>query len=356
MPKKQAIMRFPRIPPKNGVTEKVLTDVLAGMNKHRKKNKQEASVVTLGNSIFATPKIYIPSGIVALDCIVGYGKGWPPGIIEIYGPNSSGKTAIMECSLAQTQRLGGYTALYPPEMSPDFIRMKSVGIDENKLAIFEKAECIEDFYDELREFVIGIRKRDTSVPIVVGWDSIAATKTRRELEDKKKKGLEGSDMGSFAAQMSKFFRRQVSFLMRNNVCLLCINQTRASLSGYGNPETTPGGKAMLFYAWVRCRISAGKPILDKDGEEIGINSLAKIRKNKFAPPFRSCTLPIYWSRGIDFVGAAWQYCIDRGIITLNGSVYSFEGFPLSRKKFPAVYLERKEEIDKLMRDSVKRQI
>lgn len=329
------LKRHPRLGENHKPTSRVLRKVVEQLSK--KYSKDEASGVSLfSDSVFSDDRPFAKSGLLSLDWTLCRGKGFPTGIIEIYGPESSGKTAVVEKALAEAQKRGWYTAIFPPEYSMQARRVKSVGIDGSKLVVLE-AETIEDFHEELRDFVSGIRKEDADTPILVGWDSIAATPTRAELENKK--GLEASDMAGLARQISKFFRRLVRWLFKNKVCLLCINQTRDSMKSWGNRETTSGGRALRFYAWIRCRISRIEVIKDKDGREKAFLCELRTTKNKVAPPFRSCKLYIDWSHGINVPLSDWEYFVESGVFHKKGLQYSFRGERLSRKMFPEFYAQ-----------------
>jgi len=345
--------RFPRyekIVGFKGAKRKVLEEVIKSINTRYKKEKkrQGKTLTTLHDSIFAQERPYISSGILPIDCCLCFGMGFPGGgIIEIYGPEASLKTAIVENTLAESQRKGYYTGLFAAEYSLNYKRMKSVGLDENLLLVM-CSKTIEDFYKELRDVVHDIRAKDKRTPIVVGWDSIAATPTRTELEHKA--GLAASDMGRMALQLSKFFRRLVRFLFLNNVCLLCVNQTRTNLAQmYGNKEVTTGGKALRFYAWVRCRVARIKSIKGPDDEEIGMLCNFTTVKNKFAPPFRKCKLAAYWKKGIDPVFTVWEFCIDKKIIERSEQVYKYKGHVLTKNSFAKFYSKYRQEVDAALR-------
>jgi recombination protein RecA len=317
---------------------------------YSKKHKDsENAVALLGESVFATPRNFISSGIHAIDCAVCYGKGFPPGIIEIYGGEATSKTALLENILAESQRRGYHAGIFPMEFSLDYRRSQIVGIDTRRLMVFEDAETIEDVYELLKIAVSKIRAEDkTDTPIVIGIDTLASTPTATELDDEKK-GLAKSDMGKMAMQMSRLFKRLVKFLFKNNVCLICVNQTRTNLGvRYGDKETTPGGRALRFYAWVRCRMRRGKLILGKDDKSIGAMCNMYVIKNKVGPPFRECNFPVFWSRGIDAVLASWQYCVDHGIFKQKGTSYRYKGKVVTRRKFPKFYATHKKEIDRAM--------
>jgi len=346
------ILRFPRLGKEKyrGVSERLIRRVVKRINRqyHKAHKDHEGDVVSvLGESIFSRPRAYVSSGIVPIDCVVCYGMGFPSGIVEIFGPEASGKTAVLEHTLAEAQRQRYYTGLIVAEYSLDYRRVKTVGLNEEQLIISD-AETIEDVYEQIRDIVREIRKKDSETPIVFGWDSIAATPTRSEMAETA--DLEMSDMGKKALQMSKFFRRLVRFLFMNKVCLICINQTRVNLGQmWGNKEATSGGKALKFYAWVRCRIRQMKPIKGKGGNEIGFMCELKVVKNKIAPPFKVCKVPIFWSRGIDNPRAVWEYAIDLRVFKRKGSAHKFNGHLVTRRTFPKFYAHHKKEIDALIR-------
>lgn len=330
------------------VSDAVIQSVVAKINKQFAKKRaaddDDLPLTTFSNSIFIKPKTYIPSGIYPLDCAVCYGRGFPVGIVEIFGPEASAKTAILEKVIATAQKKGYYCALFCQEYSADDARARAVGIDLDRLLVPD-AETIEDVYDQLRAITLAIRVKDKTTPIVFGWDSVAATPTRTELDHKK--GLAASDMGKFAAQMSKLFRRLVRFLRKQNVCLVCINQTRATMAMWGPKESTYGGKALRFYAWVRIRTKVLEPI--KDGDKIiGLRCEAEIKKNKVAPPFQKCILPVYFTNGINNAESCWEYGLERGVIERKGTSYRLDGNVVTRKSFKKFYKKNRKVVRDLM--------
>lgn len=349
-------LRFPRYEKSSrplGVNDKVLRSVVARVNKtfQKKKDKDALTITTLGDSVFSKPRSYVSSGVLPIDCIVCYGLGFPSGIVELFGNEASGKTAVLENTLAEAQRRGFYTIIFPTEYSLDYRRVKTLHLDQDRLLIAD-AETIEDVYAQIKSITTEIRKRDATTPIVIGWDSIAATPTRSELEHKA--GLEASDMGKAAQQMSKLFRRLVRFLFINKVCLICVNQVRANLAVmYGNKESTFGGKALKFYAWVRARMKQLKLIEGETGESIGCMYELRVVKNKVAPPFMSCRFPIYWKTGINKSLAVWEFAIDRKIFVRKGTTYRYKKQVMTRKSFPRFYKEHREEINAALRQSMK---
>lgn len=343
-------LRFPRLreeeAPAKGVNRKLIQKVISKVNKDYKGKRE---LTTLGNSVFSTPRNYISTGVLPLDCIICFGMGFPVGIVEIFGPEASGKTAILEHTLAESQKRGYYTAIFAQEFSLDYKRVTTMGLKDEELIIGD-AETIEDVYDQIKSIVKNIRRKDKNTPIVIGWDSVAATPTRSELAHKA--GLEASDMGKAAAQISKLFRRLVGFLYKNTVCLICINQVRSNIGQmYGNKETTFGGKALKFYSWVRLRITRTKPIENSEGHDVGFLCKVVGKKNKVAPPERETIIPIYWSKGIDPVMSIWYYAVENEIFHRKGSMYRFHKQPVTRNTFAKFYKHHQQEIDSELRKS-----
>jgi len=348
-------LRFPRLENDNsvrGVKHSTLKAVIKVVNASLKKKKRSLRISVLGNSVFSKPRVYMSSGILPIDCVVCRGMGFPSGIIEIFGGEASGKTAVMENTLAEAQSNNYYAILFPQEFAVDYRRVKILHLKEDELIIGD-AETIEDIYDQIKMMVKKIRQKDKHTPIVIGWDSVAATPTRSELENPK--GLEASDMGKAAAQISKLFRRLVRFLFINKVCLICVNQTRTNLGiMFGNKESTFGGKALKFYSWVRIRLGATK-VIEEDGEDIGFMCQLKVVKNKVAPPLKTCKFPIYWDKGIDVPMAIWEFAIEKEVFVKNKAHYTYRGQLITRSSFRKFYERHGEEIDGALRASVREQ-
>jgi recombination protein RecA len=342
-------IRFPRYPgPQRykGVKDSVLLGVVESINKKLNKDQQEV-VSVLQNSVFSQPQVYVPSGIVPVDCVVCYGLGFPSGIVEIFGAEGTFKTGLLENILAEAQQLGYYAGVFPTEYSLDYNRMKNVGIDVTRLMIFDP-ETIEDIYDQLKEAVRQIRSKDKTTPIVFGWDSVAATPTSTELDAKD--GLASSDMGKSGLQMSRFFRRMVKFLRDNRVCLICINQTRTDLGKmWGSKETTYGGKALKFYSWVRCRMVKIKTLKNGDGDKVGALIQLETVKNKVGLNEQSCRFPVLWGRGIDKSMAVFEYAVDKGVFEKKKSAFYFGRDLVMRKSFGKYYMRHAEEINAALR-------
>jgi recombination protein RecA len=348
-------MRFPRYDEEELKTAdiRLIRSVVKSINKaHKKDKRDDLEAATLDESIFSRPTGYISTGIIPLDCITCYGLGLPIAIVEVYGGEAVGKTAFVEHTIAESQRHGYYTAIIPTEPTITQKRAKVAGIDDELLVVLD-AETIEDVYDEIMKFVKGIRKKDEHTPIVIGWDSVAATPTQLELDQED--GLSDNQMAVMARQMSKLFRRLTRFLFKNKVCLVCTNQTRTNMGQtWGSKETTYGGRAIRFYASVRLRINKMKDIKGERDQSVGMMLQAECKKNKVAPPFRKCLFPIYWSRGIDNALAVWEYCIEQRIFKKHGTAYKFDGRTFMRKSFPHYYRKHRLEMNALLRNASRR--
>jgi recombination protein RecA len=348
MPK---IIRYPRLPDGfrdyKGVNPSLIEKVIKKINKEFKRNDDEGVEIasTLANSVFSLPRAFVSSGIMPLDCILYFGRGFPTAIVEIYGGEATGKTAVAEMTLAESQRRGYYTIWISTEYSIETRRVKSVGLNEDEVIILD-AETMEDVYDELKKAVRIIREDDESTPIVAVWDTVASSPSRTELDEKK--GLGDPDMGKSGLLMSRFFRRLMRFLFKNKVCLLCLNQTRSTFARFGSKESTYGGKALRFYASIRLKSYNLKYIKGPHGEIIGQLCVMECVKNKVAPPRRKCVIPIYWNRGIDVSLSAYDYAIQKGVIKRKGTGFRFRGEVVTRNSFMKYYPRHKQEFDTLL--------
>lgn len=331
------IKRYPRLD-----TGAISADVIEQLNKKYKKDKKNEFVLEmLSDSVFSGKRPFLPTGIPPLDAILSCGQGFPTGIVEIYGPFSSGKSALTEKCVLEAQNQNWYIGFFCAEYSLNYDRCVKLGIDPTKLIMID-VETIEDFYEKIQDIVRKIRETDPHTPILIVWDSIAATPSRTEMAQEK--GLDDNEMAKLARQMSKFFKRMTRFLFKNKVCLLAVNQTRSNIGvRFGNPETTSGGKALGFYAWIRLRLGRIKTLRDSGENSLGYMIEAKTTKNKTAAyPDQKCKFPIYWSHGIDSAMSTWEYCVDYGIFKKDGTKYTFRKKLLTKKTFPKFYRKNRE--------------
>ena len=256
----------------------------------------------------------IPTGALALDVALGVG-GIPRGrIIEIYGPESSGKTTLAQHIVAECQKRGGIAAFVDAEhaLDPEYARNLGVNVDELLISQPDTGEQALDITEEL--------VRSGAVDIIV-VDSVAALVPKAEIEG----SMEDQQMGLQARLMSQALRKLTATVARSNTLIIFINQIRMKLGVmFGNPETTTGGNALKFYASVRMDIRRVGAIKDKD-EVIGSQTRVKIVKNKVAPPFKTVDFDIMYGEGISKTGELIDLGVKSGIIEKAGAWFSYNG-------------------------------
>ena len=301
----------------------------------------KGAVMRLGDTQKMNVEV-IPTGCLHLDFALGVG-GLPRGrIIEIFGPESSGKTTVALHAIAQAQRMGGTAAFIDAEHALDPVYAHKLGIDIENLYVSQP-----DSGEQALEICEALL-RSGAIDIVV-IDSVAALVPRQELEG----DMGDSHVGLQARLMSQALRKLAGIVSKTNAVVIFINQLREKVGVmYGNPEVTTGGKALKFYASVRIDIRKGEPI--KNGSEIiGSRTKIKIVKNKVAPPFRTCTVDMLYGEGISRAGGLLDLATERGLIEKSGSWYSYkdqrigQGRDSARKYLednPEVYAELEEKI------------
>ena len=263
----------------------------------------------------------IPTGSVALDHALGIG-GYPRGrIIEIYGPESSGKTTLAIHAIAEAQKAGGIAAMIDAEHAFDRTYAQALGVNLETLLVSQPDNGEQAL--EIADNLI----RSGAIDIVV-IDSVAALTPKAEIEGE----MGDNKVGLQARLMSQALRKLTANISKTNTCCIFINQLREKIGiMFGNPETTTGGNALKFYASVRLDIRKSSPI--KDGDEVVGNEVkVKVVKNKVAPPFRRAEFEVMYGEGISRVGEVVDLGVNFGILEKSGSWYSYGGSKLGQGK------------------------
>ncbi len=309
---------------------------------HIEKTYGKGAVMKLGKAPDYNVDV-IPTGSMTLDMALGIG-GVPRGrIVEIYGPESSGKTTVALHVAAQAQKLGGEVAFIDVEHALDPVYAKALGVDIDNLLVSQPDSGEQAL--EIAEALV----RSGAIDCIV-LDSVAAMVTKAEIEG----DMGDTHVGLLARLMSQAMRKLTSVISKSNCVAIFINQVREKIGVvYGNPETTPGGRALKFYSSVRIEVRKGEPI--KNGAEIiGARTKCKVVKNKVAPPFKECEFDMMFGQGIDRVGEVCDLAVDLDIIKKSGAWFSYNGQKIGQGRENAKeYLRTNPDIMKEIEEKVK---
>ncbi len=309
------------------------------------KNHGKGAIMALGSQPVMDMPV-IPSGCVQLDIALGVG-GFPRGrIIEIYGPESSGKTTLTLHAIAEAQKMGGVAAFIDAEHAFDASYARKLGVNIEELLV-SQPDTGEQALDICETLV-----RSGAIDMIV-IDSVAALVPAAEINGE----MGDSHVGLHARLMSQALRKLTGAISKSRTCVIFINQIREKVGVmFGNPEVTPGGRALKFYASIRMEIRRSQSI--KDGEDtIGAETKVKIVKNKVAPPFKQATFDIMYGTGISASGCILDMGVDTGIVDKAGSWYSYGDLRLGQgrenaKRFLEENPDIMNEIDKKIREGL----
>ena len=319
--------------------DKTLDAVLADIEKQFGKG----SIMKLGDNKHMKVDV-CSSGCLSLDIALGVG-GYPRGrIIEIYGPESSGKTTFALQAIAEHQKLGGRAAFIDAEhaLDPEYAERLGVNIDELLLSQPDTGEQALEICDAL------VRSQAISIVVI---DSVAALVPQAEIDGE----MGDSHVGLQARLMSQALRKLSGTISKTNTTCIFINQLREKVGVmFGNPETTPGGRALKFYASVRLEIRRSEQLKMGDGV-VGNRTNIKVVKNKVAPPFKTATVDIMYGEGVSREGEIVDLGVDANIIEKSGAWYAYQGEKLGQGKENVKLLlkdniELKEELEKKVRE------
>lgn len=296
--------------------DKTLDQVLADIEKQFGKG----AIMKLGEKGVRNVDV-VSSGSLMLDRALGVG-GYPKGrIIEIFGPESSGKTTIALHAIAEVQKTGGRAAFIDAEHALDPVYAKKLGVDTDELLLSQP-----DTGEQALEIVEALVRSEAMSIIVI--DSVAALVPQAEIEGE----MGDSHVGLQARLMSQALRKLGGIINKTNTICIFINQLREKVGVmFGNPETTPGGRALKFYSTVRLDVRRGEQI-KVNGDVLGNKTVIKVVKNKVAPPFKTAEVEIMYGEGISKIGEVIDLAASMGIIDKSGAWFSYKGEKIGQGK------------------------
>ncbi len=309
---------------------------------HIEKQYGKGSIMKLGESAKSMNVDSVPTGCLSLDIALGIG-GLPKGrVIEVYGPESSGKTTVALHVVAEVQKMGGIAGFIDAEHALDPVYAKNIGVDVDNLYISQPDSGEQAL--EITETMV----RSGAVDIVI-VDSVAALVPKQEIDG----DMGDSHVGLQARLMSQALRKLTSVISRTNCIVLFINQLREKVGVmFGNPETTTGGRALKFYSSVRLDVRRIES-LKQAGEIVGNHTRIKVVKNKVAPPFREAEFDIMFGKGISREGDILDLAADCNVVNKSGAWYAYKGDKIGQGRENAKqYLKENPEI----RDEIEKQV
>lgn len=306
----------------------------------------KGAIMTLDQTVAAQGIDTISTGCITLDVALGIG-GLPRGrVVEIYGPESSGKTTLALHAIAEAQKAGGIAAFIDAEHALDPIYAQKLGVDLDKLYI-SQPDCGEQALN-ITEMLV----ESSAIDLIV-IDSVAALTPKAEIEGE----MDDNAVGMQARLMSKALRKLTPIINKTNTCIIFINQLREKIGVmFGSPETTTGGKALKFYASVRIDVRKADALKDTSGI-IGNRTKAKIVKNKLAPPFKVAEFDVIYGKGISQAGCILDMGVELGLIEKSGSWFSINGEKIAQGREKArdyieTHPEISSEIEKQIREKL----
>jgi recombination protein RecA len=313
-PKKEAEKSTPSTDDED---DELINSIILDLNK-----KEPETAMILDSSVRAQVQGWIPSGDPAIDEVLG--GGWPLGrIVEVFGPESNGKTTVALHAVKEVQDMGGVAIFLDNEHALSKERAKDIGVNLKKL-IYVQPGTMEEVFESVEGIIEKITKKNSERPILIVWDSVAASPAKAEVEG----DYDDQHVGIHARIMSQSLRKINKLINHSKACFMCINQTRDKVGVmYGEKSGTPGGRALKFYASIRLEVV--KIGQYKEGSAVaGIKCIATAKKNKVAPPFGKADFNILFAKdsaGIDGVGTLLDKGLDLGIFGDSKGWYELDG-------------------------------